>query len=632
MNTLLTPGEIFQDRFTIIAMKGKGAFGEVYQALDTKLQRVVAIKLIPGSFLNASSHNKRRFENEIKASAAIIHEHLVTCFDAGISSHGDGFIIMEFMTGGNILDRIHDTGPIPWPDVVQQGIGLCDALQALHQRKFIHRDIKPDNIMFTGGDRAWAKIGDLGIVHVSDLDNSSTRLTQPGFQPGAVLWMAPELIEGEDPTEQSDVFALGATLFYMLTGQLHIQTPKRAHPYIVARSVVECKIIPLKSLPVDVPDELALIIEKTLQLIKTHRFASAGEFGYALRQIDQRKPIRKEMLKTVPFTTPEIVSQKAQKVVAIHKRPEVILPNKFSPQHAKAGTVYLWPKDGAEVIYVPAGPFMMGRANGLRAEKPEHQEVTGAFLIDKFPVTNARYKRFLDEVKDYPVPTGGAAWSLPFDWDPIRRTFPTGQDDYPVIMVTYDDANAFAAWAGKRLPTEAEWEKAARWDPKTNACRIFPWGDEWDTNQANSAERVSGRSFPPVFPDLAYEWYQKFRELDGLDPQEANSYELLTKVFSYPLGASALGVMDMAGNAHEWCNSEHLGLCYDGQADPAVEAADLPKIRYCRGGAWADHWYYLRTSSRYAQHGTSRYDRIGFRRAVSVLANQPKLRSPGFVL
>src|ERR1017187_4218412 len=171
-------GEVFQNRFKIIALKGKGGFGEVFQALDTKLQRVVAIKLIPVAFLNAHPHNKRRFQNEIIASAAINHAHLVTVYDADYSSDGDGFIVMEFMSGGNVRDRIRETGPIPWPDVVQQAIGLCDALHALHERKFIHRDIKPDNIMFTGGDRSWAKIGDLGIVHVAGLDDSDRKSTR----------------------------------------------------------------------------------------------------------------------------------------------------------------------------------------------------------------------------------------------------------------------------------------------------------------------------------------------------------------------------------------------------------------------------------------------------------------------
>jgi serine/threonine-protein kinase len=619
-------GELFQNRYKIIALKGKGAFGEVYQAFDNKMQRVVAIKLISKAFLNAHPHNSRRFQNEIIASAGSDDPHLVTVHYADYSSDGDGYIEMEFMSGGNVRERIEDTGPIPWPDVVQQGIGLCDALHTLHQRNLIHRDIKPDNIMFTGGDRNWAKIGDLGIVHVGESDVSTTRLTQPGSQPGSLLWMAPEMVTDGDASVQSDVFALGATLFFMLTGWLHIEIPGtrrgelpyRIFHFIVARAVADCRLIPLKEAFPSVPEALAVVIEKAIQKHKPHRYASAAEFSRALQNFSERTPATKEPQITSVVASAQVVHRAAQKVIAITKQPAVFSARQIYPGNMKAGSVWIWPKDGAEMVFAPAGPFTMGSAKGLRPEMPEHQAVTDAFLIDKYPVTNARFKRFLDEVKDYSVPRGGAAWSKPFDWDPVKRTYPAGQDDYPVIMVTFDDARSYAAWAGKRLPTEAEWEKAARWDPRTNGSRIYPWGDEWDTNLANSAERVSGRTFPPLPPDLAYVWFQEFRKLDALDPQEANSYELLTKVFAYPAGASALGVMDMAGNVHEWCDTEHPGICYDGQADPAVSEADIPEMNYCRGGAWADHWFYLRASSRYCQRGSSRYDRIGFRCAVSV--------------
>lgn len=271
------------------------------------------------------------------------------------------------------------------------------------------------------------------------------------------------------------------------------------------------------------------------------------------------------------------------------------------------------------MILVPSGSFQMGSNLGLRGEKPEHEARTGVYLIDKYPVTNARYKKFLDAIDNYPVPLGGAPWSVQFDWDSKTRTFPVGQDDYPVIMVTFDDAKAFAAWAGKRLPTEEEWEKAASWDPETRRSSVYPWGDEWDTERANSAERVAGRHFAPITGnDPAYLWFQEFRKLDALDPQEANSYELITKVHAYPRGASALGVMDMVGNVHEWCDSHHHATCYDGQTDPGVATADAPFARRCRGGAWADHPFYLRATSRYVQRGISRNDRVGFRCAISV--------------
>ena len=118
---------LFLNRFQIHALKGQGAFGKVYQALDTILQRFVAIKLIPAAFLNADSRNRRRFQNEVIASAAVSHPHLVVVHDAGYTPAGDGFIVMEFMTGGNVRDATHENGPMQWQDGVQQGGARADA-------------------------------------------------------------------------------------------------------------------------------------------------------------------------------------------------------------------------------------------------------------------------------------------------------------------------------------------------------------------------------------------------------------------------------------------------------------------------------------------------------------------------
>ena len=409
-------------------------------------------------------------------------------------------------------------------------------------------------------------------------------------------------------------------MFFMLTGCLHIQVPEKAHPLIVARAVQDQRRISLKGISPATPDAVVGAIEKSLQRESRSRFASAAEFGRLLKMISDHHLAASESPKVTIISAPEVVHQAAQKVIGIAKRPPILSKTNFNAKSVKAGSVWIWPKDGSEMVFVPAGPFSMGSNTGLRGEMPEHEAVTQAYLIDKYPVTNARYKQFLDEVKDYPVPRGGAAWSQLFDWDPLTRNYPLGQADSPVFMISFDDARAFAAWAGKRLPTEAEWEKAARWNPRNGACTTYPWGNEWDTHRANSAERVAGRSFAPINGgvDPAYVWFQLFRKLDSLDPHEANSYELLTKVYAYPQGASALGVMDMSGNMHEWCETEHQGRCYDGHQDPAISPDDVPSMRSCRGGAWADHPFYLRSCARYALRGSTRYDRVTIRCVVSV--------------
>ncbi|OGS23291.1 MAG: hypothetical protein A2252_09410 [Elusimicrobia bacterium RIFOXYA2_FULL_39_19] len=160
------------------------------------------------------------------------------------------------------------------------------------------------------------------------------------------------------------------------------------------------------------------------------------------------------------------------------------------------------------MVYVPAGVALIGTDEGFVCEKPRHVLFIKGFYIDKNEVTNSQYKIFIDATKR----------SIPAHW--INGTYPQGYELYPVTNVTYYDAFAYAKWAGKRLPKEEEWEKAA----KGKKNYIYPWGEQWEDECANV------RSL--------------FQFFDGLMP-----------VGSYPLGKSVCGAFDMAGNAREWTAS-----------------------------------------------------------------------------
>ena len=157
----------------------------------------------------------------------------------------------------------------------------------------------------------------------------------------------------------------------------------------------------------------------------------------------------------------------------------------------------------ATLVRVPGGRLQMGREDGTPDESPAHAVEIAALYVDRFEVTNAQFQRFVDETGHPP----------PRYWAGGR--FPRGQALRPVVGVTWKDANAYAAWAGKRLPTEAEWEWAARGEEG----RLYPWGNESDPSRENSESKGPGHS---------------------------------AEVGSYPLGATALGIMDLAGNVREW--------------------------------------------------------------------------------
>ena len=167
------------------------------------------------------------------------------------------------------------------------------------------------------------------------------------------------------------------------------------------------------------------------------------------------------------------------------------------------------------MVFVPAGEFIMGSEVGLTDEQPAHTVFLDAFWIDQTEVTNAMYNLCVRSSA-----CGAPSVTSYFD-DPAYS-------NHPVVSVSWEDAKAYCAWAGRRLPTEAEWEKAASWDPVTNEKRVYPWGNDLDCKKGNF-------------------------EMSGCD-----GYEKTSPVGSFPSGASAFGALDMAGNAWEWVNDAFL--------------------------------------------------------------------------
>jgi formylglycine-generating enzyme required for sulfatase activity len=225
-------------------------------------------------------------------------------------------------------------------------------------------------------------------------------------------------------------------------------------------------------------------------------------------------------------------------------------------------------QDGAEMVLVPAGPFLMGSLDGDPDERPVRQVLLEAFYIDKFEVTHEQYAAFVKA-------TGRKA---PIDW--ADGKMPVALSKHPVVNVTWADADAYARWSGKRLPTEAEWEKAAR---GTNG-RMYPWGDD------ASKKSASGE--------------------DAKDPKHPEGCTFPAGTF--PDDVSIYGVMDMAGNVWEW-TADWYGA-YPG--NDAMELEYGRKFKVIRGGGAIDYYGALSTRrcadrARSVPYGT--YDALGFR-------------------
>ena len=212
------------------------------------------------------------------------------------------------------------------------------------------------------------------------------------------------------------------------------------------------------------------------------------------------------------------------------------------------GDMYYSPSRlGAEpndMVLIPAGDFIMGTNNRLPDEGPEHSVSLPAFYIDRYEVTNLQYKKFID-ASNRRSPSYFR-----------NRTYPEGKADHPVTYVSWHDADAYCTWAGKRLPTDQEWEKAAR----GTQGNIFPWGNEFDINRANTPMR----------------WQALKKDGDT------------TPVGSFPAGASPYGLQDMSGNVWEWTSSWYLP--YPGNHHASENYGETYKV--LKGGSWWDCSFY----------------------------------------
>ena len=299
-------------------------------------------------------------------------------------------------------------------------------------------------------------------------------------------------------------------------------------------------------------------------------------------------------------------------------------------------------KDGMTMIFVPAGSFTMGSAGKpenfsvaarkecaswgipeygdcetydfLSDERPAHSVTLDAFWIDKTEVTNSMFQAFV-KAAGYQTLAEKQGWSMVLD--PYSQTSAklsgadwqhpqgpqsnlTGLGDYPVVHVTWNDATAYCTWAGGRLPTEAEWEKAAR----GTDGRTYPWGETAPNNKlANLADS-----------NLAVDW---------ADKNINDGYQFSSPVGSYPAGASPYGALDMAGNVVEWVNDYYSDTYYPSSPpnnpNGPTEAASFKSMRVQRGGTWLDADSFLRTSQRMGGSWDQSYDVLGVRCARSVV-------------
>ncbi|MEP7272462.1 MAG: AAA-like domain-containing protein [Acidobacteriota bacterium] len=304
------------DRFgpyEVISLIGVGGMGEVYLAKDTRLDRDIALKLLPAGFTE-DADRIRRFKQEARAASATNHPNIMTVFDIGeavLENRHIHFIAVEYVEGRTLRERLNDS-PVSIREALEIAAQTGSALAAAHEAGVVHRDIKPENIMIRRD--GYVKVLDFGLAKLAErivpgsFEQTSKARTNPGLVLGTFAYMSPEQAQGQEVDARSDLFSLGCVLYEMIGGQVpfHGDSPADVIAAIISRDST-----PIKHLMPGIPAELDRIVVKLLAKDRANRFPRAQDLATALRNLALELEVESRLHAANPNanpTLPDIVS------------------------------------------------------------------------------------------------------------------------------------------------------------------------------------------------------------------------------------------------------------------------------------------------------------------------------------
>jgi serine/threonine protein kinase/Tol biopolymer transport system component len=275
--------------YEIIAPLGAGGMGEVYRARDTRLERTVAVKVLP-SHLSSSAELRERFEREAKAISQLSHPHICALYDVNREGETE-YLVMEYLEGETLSDRLVK-GPLPFDQVLRHGLEIADALDKAHRQGIVHRDLKPGNVMIT---KSGVKLLDFGLAKAVGTGGRSSgasltalptqnvkELTSEGTILGTFQYMAPEQLEGKEADGRTDIFAFGALLYEMATGRKAFSGTSQAS---LISSIMKDEPAPISAIAPMTPATLDRVVKTCLAKDPEDRFQTAHDAKLQLQWI-----------------------------------------------------------------------------------------------------------------------------------------------------------------------------------------------------------------------------------------------------------------------------------------------------------------------------------------------------------
>lgn len=619
----LLPGESLNQRYRIVSLLAQGGYGAVYRAWDMVAKQDVVVK----EYLDSTVETQKLLRQEARQLSQLHHPQLPAFLDHFTIEGSGQYLVSQFVDGVDLQSLLAQYGSLPSDLIISWLQAVCQPLAYLHQQKRCHLNIKPANIRVTPG----------GEVFLVD-----TGLPGLGIRPfigDSSGYGAPEQQAQAEVSPASDIYSMGATLYTLLTDQAPAKALSRESGLVDLKSPREVNP--------NVEPYLSLVAMRAMSLRADARYETVADFAAALQRpggyreqeqvggrrtavspsiypspappprlpVNRRRQMERRTIAAlsvilalilgligvfgyVNFERPDEISEVAATATiqsAVIAALTAIAPTS-TPLPIPTTPPTPTPKPlitstGSQMLYIPAGIFRLGNDEGENDEKPSLWVRLDAYYLDETEVTNADYAQCVDAGACDPPDSSRSAYYDTYYGD-------SDYNNYPVVFVSWYDAAAFCEWRGGRLPSEAEWEKAASFDAEQTIKLRYPWGDEFDGERLNfcdancASENANGR-FNDGYRDTA-------------------------PVGSYANGRSPLGLYDMTGNVMEWVADWYDSRTYQNASDTNPLGPPEGQFKSIRGGSWLSSADELTTTTRSSFDPTVSRTNLGFRCASAV--------------